>query len=52
MNNLEKIVLKASSLKRKVMSYIYDQMFVNIPSFNSKMFWGEDFGSHLDDVMW
>ena len=52
MNNLEKIVLKASSLKRKVMSYIYDQMFVNIPTFNSKTFWREDFGSHLDDVMW
>ena len=51
-NPLEKTLLKASSLNKKVLSYIYSQMFVNIPTINSKISWGEDFGFHLDEGMW
>ena len=51
-NNLENILLKASSLEKTVISYIYSQMFINTPNFGSRTFWAEDFGCQVDNKKW
>ena len=52
MNHLENILLKASSLRKRALSFLYSQMFYKTPNISSKTCWAEDFGCQLDSKVW
>lgn len=53
LNILDNLIMKAATLNKKVMTYIYDQLLMNDKTtMNIKNSFEKDLGAHLDDQTW